>query len=125
METVHEDSNIILIPPFSHFGGNHREILGEITKCKHSVVSFPFGTVSCAPVSRKCSVFTECSSPWFRSTMRLYRPSYICVSGNAWALGNCTGPTQRHRLFWRQRDEPALSKGEEAGRKSCYCDLDI
>lgn len=40
-------------------------------------------------------------------------------------FGNCTGPTQRHPLFWRQRDEPALSTGEEAGRKSCYCELDI
>lgn len=108
--------------PFSNFGWNHREILGKTGFCKHFVASLSFVTVSCTPVSRKCSVFTECSLPWFQSTIRLYRPSQICTSGNAWALGNCTGPTQRHWLFWRQRDKPALAKGEEASRESLYCD---
>lgn len=35
-----------------------------------------------------------CSSPWFQSTIRLYRPASICVSGNAGALGIARG---RHK----------------------------
>lgn len=113
------------MPNFFHLEGNQREILGEISKNEHFVVSLSFWEcLLCSRIQEMSSIYCVLITMVSEHNKALSPCIHLCF-WECRGFGNCTGPTQRHPLFWRQRDEPALSTGEEAGRKSCYCELDI